>query len=50
MNCMVFDGFGGMGVWLSIGASSIHNLSGLNWAMHVHVLGRPVHCITILGL
>ena len=41
---MVFDGFG-MGVWLSMEAPSIHNMLGLSWAMHVHVLGRHVHCI-----
>ena len=25
--------------------SSIHNMLGLSQAMHVHVLGRHVHCI-----
>ena len=24
---------------------SIHNMLGVSWAMHVHVLGRHVHCI-----
>ena len=34
-----------MGVWLSIGAPSIHNMLGLSQAMHVHVLGSHVHFI-----
>ena len=33
----VFDGFGGMCVWLSMGAPSIHKILGLIRAMHVHV-------------
>ena len=37
MNYMVFDGFGEMDVWLSMGGPSIHNMPGLSWAMHVHV-------------
>jgi hypothetical protein len=41
---MVFDGFKGMGVWLSMRGPSRHNMLGLSWAMHVHVL-RNVHCI-----
>ena len=32
----------GMGVWLSMGALSIHNMSSLSRAMHVHVLRRHV--------
>ena len=44
MNCMVFDGFKGMRVWLPLGACSIHNLSSLSWAMHVHILGMHVNC------
>ena len=44
MNYIVFDGFGRMGVWLSMGAPSIHNMLGLSWAMHVHVLRRHVQC------
>ena len=27
------------------GSPSIHNMLGLRLAMHVHVLGRHVHCI-----
>jgi hypothetical protein len=33
MNSMVFDGFEGMGVWLSNGVPSINNMLGLSWAM-----------------
>ena len=36
MNCMVFDGFGRMGLWLSMGAPSIHNMLDLSRAKHVH--------------
>lgn len=39
MNCMVFDGIGG---GLSMGTLMIHRMSGLNHAMHVHVLGGHV--------
>ena len=44
MICMLFDGLGRMSVWLSMGAPSIHNMSRLSQAMHVHVLGRHAHC------
>lgn len=48
MNCMVLDAFGGygyIGIWLSMGTPSKHNIVGVNFAMHVHVLERHVHCI-----
>ena len=47
---MVFVGFGGMGVWQSMGAPSIHNMSSLSQVMHVHVLGRHVHHINSYGI
>ena len=47
MNCMVFDRFGRMGVWLSLGVSSIHNMLGLSQPMNVHVLERHVHVISL---
>ena len=40
-----FDGFGGIGEWLSMGGPRIHNMSSRSQAMHVYVLGRHVHCI-----
>jgi hypothetical protein len=45
MNCMVFGGFGGMDMWLSMGFPRTHRMLDLNWAMHVQVLGRHTHCI-----
>ena len=42
MNCMMFDGIGGIGVWLSMGAFMIHRMLGLNRARHVDVLGGHV--------
>ena len=39
-----------MGIWLSMGGPSIHNMSGLSSAMHLHVLGRHVHCINHVGI
>ena len=51
MNSMVFDGFGGMGVWLSIGGGLVHIIC--------RVLAGPCICmcwggmcivLTILGL
>jgi hypothetical protein len=39
MNYMLFDGFRGMTVWLSMEAPSKHNLSGLSQTIHVHLLG-----------
>ena len=33
---MVFDGFGGIGVWLSMGTLSRLNMLGFSHAMHVH--------------
>ena len=30
------------------GAPNVQNMLGLNQAMHVHVLGRHLHCIIIL--
>ena len=47
-NYMLFDGFWGGGavdVWPSMGAASMHNMSGLSRAMHVHVFERHVQCI-----
>ena len=38
MDYIVFDRFGGMGIWLSMGGPSINCMLGLSWAMHVHVL------------
>ena len=38
-NYMLFDGFWGGG------AASMHNMSGLSQAMHVHVFERHVQCI-----
>ena len=49
MNCTVFDGFGGMVVWISMGPPNIHDMLGLSRAMHVHVLGIHVHSITHIG-
>jgi hypothetical protein len=44
--CMVFDELGGgMVVWLFMGTTSIHTMPNLSQAMHVHVLGKHVHCI-----
>lgn len=43
MNCMLFDGFGVMGVWLFMGAP---RMSSHSRAMHVHVLDGHVHCIS----
>jgi hypothetical protein len=41
MNCMVFDGVGSKGAWLSVGAPSMHSMSGLSLARHVHgVMGH----------
>ena len=41
-----------MGVWLSMGEKepSIHNMLGLNLAMHVDMLGRHVHYINHFGI
>ena len=41
-----------MGVWLSMGEGepSIHNMLGLNLAMHVDMLGRHVHYINHFGI
>ena len=47
MNCLVFDGFGGMCVWLSMWAPSLCNMSVLSRSMHVHV---HVHCIYHSGI
>jgi hypothetical protein len=45
-----FDEFGGIGVWLSMGAPRVHRVLDLNLAMHVHVLGEQVHCINHYGI
>ena len=45
----MFDGFGGMNVWLSMGTPSIHNMLGLSRVMHVHVSGKHVHYIKVFG-
>ena len=51
MNSMVFDGFGGwMYGYLRGRGTSIYNISGLSQAMHVHVLGRQVHCFNHYGI
>lgn len=44
MYCLMFDGYEGMGVWLSMGAPKIHRILSLSRAMHMHVLGGLVHC------
>ena len=38
MNCMVFNGFGAIGVWLSMGGPSRHYMLGLSQTMHVHII------------
>ena len=46
---MVFDGFWGMDLWLSMGGPSIHNMAGLSQTMHV--LGPVVLVVSIyLGI
>ena len=51
MNRMVFDGSGGMGVWLlSMRGPCMHNMLGFSWAMHVHVLRRHMHFINYYGI
>ena len=39
----------GLGGWVIYEGPSIHNMSGLSGAIHVHVLGRHVHCINHYG-
>ena len=48
MNCMVFDGFGGMGVWLFVEGPSIHNILGFSWVVDVFVLDGCVGCQHLL--
>ena len=38
MNCLMFDGYEGVGICLLMGAPKIHRIS-LSRAIHMHVLG-----------
>jgi hypothetical protein len=35
---------------MALRGPSTHNMSGLSWAMHAHVVGRHVHCIDHSGV
>lgn len=47
---MVCDGFGVMGMWLSLGVPRMQRMSCHRHTMHVHVVGRHVCCINHSGI